>query len=49
MVRQFHPGKLTWNPKIDKNRGLEDDLPFQLDDFWFHVNFPPGVFQLMVC
>ena len=26
----YHPGKVTWN---GKNGGLEEDVPFQLDDF----------------
>ena len=32
----LHPGKLIWNPKIG---GLEDDFPFQLDDFQVPCSF----------
>ena len=31
------PIKLTWNTI---NEGLEDNFPFQLGDFRFHVNLP---------
>ena len=32
----LHPGRLIWNRN---NGGLEDDFPFQLGDFRFHINF----------
>ena len=39
MRKQIHPGRLTWNLKMD---GLEDDFPFQLDGFKWLINGLPS-------